>query len=117
MLYRFPQPGDLVERVTVIDPQGAKDELGGYSETAGVTVLSNVPARFEWLAAAEKVQDGQLQATATCRVWLRWRAGILPRYRLQYTYGASTHTLRIVGQPQEFRREDWLLLECLEVVA
>ena len=85
--------GDLQHQLTVQSPPAARDGLGARSG-AWVTEFTAWGAAWP-LSSRELMAAGQINSEATVRFRIRWRAGVLPSWRV--VWRGVPHA--IVGEP------------------
>lgn len=106
--------GTLRHRVTLQTVTETRDADGGVSESW--TDTATLWAAVEPLRGREYFSAKALQAEVTTRIRLRYRAGVVPKQRVTWLDGSTTHTYDIleVIEPDTRRRE--LVLMCKELV-
>ena len=103
--------GDLRERVALKSVSTQRDEVGGLVETWAT--VATVSAKIEPMSARESWYRQQMNAAASWKVSIRWRAGMTTKQRI--TWGSRTFEVRGVTDPDNRRR--FLELACDEIVA
>ncbi|EMR47045.1 phage head closure protein [Pseudomonas putida] len=92
------QAGKLRHRIDIEEFVAVRDEESGeFGEPDWVTKWPRCPARVESLSARDLVAAKAAQSTATARVIIRYRTGVLPTMRIIY----RGEVLSIEGPPLE----------------
>lgn len=81
--------GELRERVTVQKLADDLDRNESGAEIAAWEAVATVWASVEPLGGTEFFASGQVQANATHRVVMRYRAGVTPKNRLVWVTGGN----------------------------
>lgn len=85
--------GDLLHRLTLQAPPAARDALG--ARTGDWTTQATVWGAAWPVSAREQLAAGQINSEITMRFRIRWRAGVLPSWRVLWR-GVP---YAIVGEP------------------
>lgn len=103
--------GSLREVITIQRPTVVVDPIGGQTEGAPETVVSNLPAAVEPLSiGTERLQVNQLRTSVSKRIRIRWRGDITAAMQVLW----NGKTLEIAAVEEQVRREELHLL-CAEV--
>lgn len=100
-------PTRLKRRVVIEQPVDAADAQGGF--TRSWQTLASVWAELLPLSGREALTDERLNASATYRVVMRYRADVDASKRLKF--GARIFNIRSVIVPEEAKRTLELLVE------
>lgn len=106
--------GTLRHQVTLQTVTETRDADGGVVETWADT--ATLWAAVEPLRGREYFSAKALQAEVTTRIRLRYRAAVVPKQRVTWVDGSTTHTYDVleVIEPDTRRRE--LALMCKELI-
>lgn len=106
--------GALRHRVTIQALTRADDGFGGRDNEAWVDVAT-VWADVVPVSGREAARNGGVQANATFRVTIRWRAGVAPKQRLVWVTNGNK-VLNIVSAPPAVGAANSIELGCVEEV-
>jgi SPP1 family predicted phage head-tail adaptor len=95
---------DLKHRVTIQQPVLTPDGAGGFAESwQNIPAAPDVYAAITPVNSGEQLKFGQLEATATHRIIIRYRTDITPSMRLVDTDG-TVYTLNSVADQAGLKR-------------
>lgn len=112
--FRWPQAGELRDRVTIETPDREKNGYGEAEEDEDVygSLYSDVPARVRQIGESLVAVDGQVQRRVIWEVTIRWATGIPADADLRVVYGS--HNLYATGVDDIEGRQRWIVLTCEE---
>lgn len=89
--------GRLRHRVTFRQPVESQNGTTGEVTTAWQEIFVDVPAEVNERSAREAVAGGQVQATTSIVVTVRWRPGFDVRQRIEWDTSDRTRVFAIQG--------------------
>jgi SPP1 family predicted phage head-tail adaptor len=92
--------GAMRRRLLLEAPVSVPDGLGGATQS--YKTVAALWAQVEWLSGGEHWRMGRPEQIATCRVTMRWRAGVDAGQRLRD--GERIFDIRAVSDPDDGRR-------------